>query len=205
MLDERGVSYSFDSRGSGYGRGEGCAAIVLKRLDTVQKTDVIRALVKSTAVNQDGKTAGMAAPNQHSQQDLQREALLKAGLQPNDIDYVEAHGTGTVAGDVTEIAALAQAFATSQRNDPLLVGSVKSNIGHLEACSGLAGLIKAVLMLEKQAVPPNANFERPKPELDLERRRIKVRLILVPESMLSKSPIDCYEVPQENNFKNSGK
>lgn len=177
MLNDQGTSFSFDKRGSGYGRGEGCAAVVLKRIDTMQPWDPVRALIRGTIVNQDGRTPSITSPNQESQECLQRALYNSVGVQPNEIDYVEAHGTGTLAGDVTEIAAIANVYNSAERKTNLLVGSIKSNIGHLEACSGLAGLIKSILILEKQIVPPNANFESPKDELCLLQRNIQVRTI----------------------------
>lgn len=174
MLNNEGKSFAFDKRGSGYGRGEGCATVVLKRLDDAIKcNDPIRAIVRSTGVNQDGRTAGITLPDRIAQESLQRAVYKRAGLRPCEVDFIEAHGTGTVVGDNAEIHAIANVFGERGRG-PLLVGSVKSNIGHLEGCSGLAGLVKAVLMLEKQGIPSNANFEAPKPSLYLEERNIEV-------------------------------
>jgi len=174
MLNDHGKSYSFDSRGSGYGRGEGVATLVLKRLDdALQAGDPIRAIICNTAINQDGKTFGITLPSEQAQEALQRFAYDEACIDPRDVGYIEAHGTGTSAGDYAEIKAIANVFCAN-RKGPLHVGSIKSNIGHLEGASGLAGLIKAVLVLEKGFIPPNPEFRLPKPELRLSDRGITV-------------------------------
>ena len=178
MLNANGKSYAFDTRGVGYGRGEGVATLVLKRLeDAIQANDPVRAILCNTAVNQDGRTSGITFPNRVAQSDLQRHVFRGTGIKPTEIGYVEAHGTGTLAGDVAELQALAENFAG--RDQPLLVGSIKSQIGHLEGSSGLAGLIKAILVLEKGMVPPNARFKTPKNELPLDEMNIRVRVSLL--------------------------
>lgn len=160
MLNGDGKCYAFDSRGSGYGRGEGVATIVLKRLDDALKSgDSIRAIVRNTGVNQDGKTPGIAVPSSEAQQKLMSSLYLSTGIDPNKVCYVEAHGTGTEVGDAAELESISQVFCgRNDREFPLYVGSVKSNIGHLESCSGLASVIKAVLSLENCCIPPNADF-----------------------------------------------
>lgn len=176
MLNDQGKSFSFDERGSGYGRGEGLATVILKRLDdAIEAGDSIRAIIRATAVNQDGRTAGITLPDRSAQELLQRTVLDKAQVSPLTVDYIEAHGTGTIAGDSAEVGSISNVFC-NDRTAPLPIGSIKSNIGHLESCSGLAGLVKAVLMLEKQAIPPTVNFETPKPNLRLKERMIRVRL-----------------------------
>ncbi|KAL9095179.1 MAG: hypothetical protein Q9165_002435 [Trypethelium subeluteriae] len=169
ILNGQGRCFSFDSRGEGYGRGEGAATLILKRLDTaVRDGDSIRAIVHGTGVNQDGKTSGIALPNEEAQQDLIRSTYQRAGLDPKDTDYVEAHGTGTIAGDAIETRSISNVFCRNRdSNHPLLVGSIKPNIGHLESASGLAGVIKTVLILEKGQIPPNLNLEELKPSIDL--------------------------------------
>lgn len=176
MLDDTGRSYSFDRRGNGYGRGEGVTAILIKRLDlALQAGDHVRAIIRNTAVNQDGKTPGITLPSQMAQEHLQRSIYQDAGLNPFDVSYIEAHGTGTTAGDLTEMKAISNVFRDhGQASGSLFVGSIKSNIGHLESSSGLAGLIKAVLILEKGFIPPNADFRTPKPNLKLDEWNIKV-------------------------------
>ena len=139
--------------------------------------DPVRAVIRNTGVNQDGKTHGITLPNEESQAFLASQTYAKASMNPAEVDYIEAHGTGTAAGDLAEVNAIAKVFGKN-RLDPLLIGSIKSNIGHLEACSGLAGLIKAVLVLEKGEIPPTINHETPRPELKLHERNIKVCCIV---------------------------
>ena len=174
MLNHDGRSHPFESRGSGYGRGEGVATFVLKRLDdAITGGDPVRAVIRNTGVNQDGKTSGITLPNRDSQASLQRSIYRNVDVDSSSIGYMEAHGTGTAAGDFAEIAAIADVIC-ERRTSPLYVGSIKSNIGHLESSSGLAGLLKAVLVLEKGLIPPNADFGVPKPELKLSERNIRV-------------------------------
>ena len=176
MLNNEGRSYPFDSRGSGYGRGEGIVAFILKRCDdAITSGDPVRAVIRNTGVNQDGKTSGITLPNKNSQAHLQRSICRDLGIDSSSIGYVEAHGTGTAAGDNAEIAAIVDSLC-EKRESPLYIGSLKSNIGHLESSSGLAGLLKAVLVLEKGLIPPNADFGVPKPELKLSERKMKVKV-----------------------------
>lgn len=176
MLNDAGRSYAFDSRGSGYGRGEGVVTVLLKRLDeALRAADSVRAIIRSTAVNQDGKTDGITLPSQEAQENLARLVYNRAGLNPLNTNYVEAHGTGTVSGDLLEMQGIATVFCENgDRQGTLYVGSIKSNIGHLESSSGLAGLIKTVLVLEKGVIPPNADFQAKKKDLKLEDWNIKV-------------------------------
>ena len=144
---------AFDNSAAGYGRGEGCGLVVLKRLPDAQRDgDRILAVVAGSAVNHDGRSNGLTAPNGLAQQAVIRKALEKAGLSPDSLDYVEAHGTGTELGDPIEFNALRQAISGGRRERPLLVGSVKTNIGHTEAAAGIAGVIKLILALEYRAV-----------------------------------------------------
>lgn len=179
MLNDNGRSYPFDSRGSGYGRGEGVASILLKRLDdALGAGDHVRAIIRNTAINQDGKTNGITLPSRKAQESLQRSVYRSAGLDPINIRYVEAHGTGTAAGDLAELQGIANVFCGNRLlQDSLFVGSVKSNIGHLESSSGLASLIKTVLILEKGYIPPNADFLTKKKELRFEDWKIKARTL----------------------------
>lgn len=176
FLNDDGRCYTFDSRGKGYGRGEGVATMVLKPLkDAIQARDKIRAVIRGTGVNQDGKTPGIAVPNQFAQQDLIHSLYRSTGLDPNAIGYVEAHGTGTVTGDTIEANSIANVFCEGRKTDfPLYVGSIKTNIGHLESASGIAGLIKTILILEKGQIPPNLHLEEMKPYLSLDVTNIKV-------------------------------
>lgn len=176
MLSPDGQCYSFDHRGTGYGRGEGFGILVLKRLsDALRDRDTIRAVVRSTGCNQDGYTPGITQPNDVAQEALIKETYSKAGLSMLPTRYFEAHGTGTPVGDPIEATGLGTAFQrTRTLQDPLWVGAVKSNIGHLEGCSGIAAVIKSILVLEKGIIPPNSNFEQTNPKIDTEFLRIKV-------------------------------
>ncbi len=142
MMAPDGRCNTFDASASGYVRGEGCGVVVLKRLsDAVAAHDRILALIRGTAVNHDGRSNGLSAPNGPSQEAVIRTALGEAGLEPHHIGYIEAHGTGTRLGDPIEIEALRSVFAPGRPADqPLVVGSVKTNIGHLESAAGVAGL-----------------------------------------------------------------
>jgi 6-methylsalicylic acid synthase len=162
-----GRSKSFDASANGYGRGEGCGIVVLKRLsDAHRDGDRVLALVRGSAVSQDGRTNGIMAPSGEAQTEMLRVACRHGGVAPESVDYVEAHGTGTRAGDPVEAAALAAVYGTGRPADrPCLIGSVKTNIGHLEAASGIAGVIKAVLAIEHAAIPPSINFDTPNPDI----------------------------------------
>ena len=176
LYGEHGRSYSYDHRGTGYGRGEGVATLILKPLqDAIDAGDTIRAVIRNTGMNQDGKTNGITLPSKKAQESLIRSVYATAGLDPLDTFYVEAHGTGTKVGDPIEAEAISSAM-TIGRGLPLLIGSVKTNIGHLEATSGLAGIIKTVRILETGLIPPNINFEKPNEDIPLTDWRIKVGL-----------------------------
>ena len=156
---------TFDASANGYVRGEGCAMIVLKRLEDAERDgDRILGIIKGTAINQDGKTNGLAAPNGKAQQAVIREALADANLSPNAVDYVETHGTGTILGDPIEVEALSALYGKNRDND-LLLGSVKTNIGHLEPVAGMAGLSKILLSLEHDRIPKNLHFNSPNPHI----------------------------------------
>lgn len=161
ILNGDGKSYCFDSRGSGYGRGEGVAAIVLKRLDDALRAgDHIHGVIRNTGLNQDGKTAGITVPNGESQKQLMRAVYERAHLHPNDTVFFEAHGTGTKVGDVIEANAIGEVFCEgtgASRDSTLYLGTIKANIGHTEGCSGLAGLLKALLVLKHRVIPPIPN------------------------------------------------
>ncbi|MBS0540050.1 MAG: polyketide synthase, partial [Proteobacteria bacterium] len=157
---------AFDRDADGFVHGEGCGVLVLKRLaDAEAAGDRVLAVIRGTAVNQDGRSAGLTAPNGPAQEAVIRAALSNARLAPDSIDAIEAHGTGTALGDPIEMHALASVFAG--RRKPLSVGSVKTNIGHTEAAAGVAGLIKAVLMLRHQTVPASLHFKQLNPHIDL--------------------------------------
>lgn len=177
FLSPDGRCKSFDIRGDGYGRGEGAGVLILKPLQmALRDRDTIYAVVMETGVNQDGKTDGITLPNISSQIALIKEVCVRAGIKQGDVQYVEAHGTGTRAGDTTEARALSTALAQHRSDlaEPLLVGSAKSNIGHLEAAAGVAGVIKTALALKKQKVPPSINFREPPESLDLDALRLEI-------------------------------
>ncbi|HEY3909039.1 MAG TPA: SDR family NAD(P)-dependent oxidoreductase [Stellaceae bacterium] len=164
MLAPDGRCKSFDAAADGYGRGEGAGIVVLRRLDdALAAGDPVLAVLRGSAINQDGKSAGLTAPNGPAQTALIQAALNAAGVSVDDIDYVETHGTGTPLGDPIEWHALAAAFAGRRRKLP--IGSVKTNFGHAEAASGVAGLIKAVLMLRHDMIVPSLNFVRRNPAI----------------------------------------
>jgi acyl transferase domain-containing protein len=168
--------HSFDQKANGYARGEGIASVILKPLDAaLRDNDLIRGVIRGTAVNQDGKTPGITLPSMDAQVDLINSAYMSAGLNMSETAYFEAHGTGTSAGDTSETGALAATFGkTRPKQNPLLVGSVKTNIGHTEGASGLAGFIKAIYALEKGKIPGNLWFENVNPKIPMEEWKIKV-------------------------------
>ena len=163
MISPLGRCMTFDERAAGYARGEGCGLVVLKTLErALSDGDSIRAVIHSTGVNQDGRTAGITLPNSEAQMKLMREVYRRAKVSPGKVAYVEAHGTGTKEGDKAELEALSGLMGEGRRaGDLCIVGAVKTNIGHLEAASGIAGLIKAVLVLEHGQVPPNLHLQVP--------------------------------------------
>jgi acyl transferase domain-containing protein/SAM-dependent methyltransferase/acyl carrier protein len=168
MLAADGRCKTFDADADGFGRAEGCGVVLLKRLsDAVAQGDRIYAVIRGSAVNQDGRSSGLTVPNGPAQQVVIRQALSNSQLQPADISYIEAHGTGTALGDPIEINALAAVFGQSHSvGRPLYVGSVKTNLGHLEAAAGMAGLIKVILALHYRAIPAHLHFQQPNPHLN---------------------------------------
>lgn len=167
--------YSFDHRAN-YARGEGSSVVVLKLLSkAMQDGDLIRAVIRATGSNQDGRTPGITQPSQDAQVELIREVYSAGGLNTKTTRFFEAHGTGTTVGDSVEAAAISTVFKDHRnREEPLLIGAVKSNIGHLEGAAGLAGLIKSILVLENGVVPPNIWFEKPNPSIPVDEWNIKV-------------------------------
>ena len=158
---------TFDAAGDGYGRGEGCGVIVLKRLsDALAHGDNVLALIRGSAINHDGKSSGLTVPNALAQQAVIREALVDGGVDPLHVSYLEAHGTGTPLGDPIEIRAAAAALCSGRTNEQrLVVGSAKTNFGHLEAAAGIAGLLKIVLALQHKEIPPHLHFKNPSPHI----------------------------------------
>lgn len=160
VLSPDGRSYAFDDRANGYGRGEGVITVVVKSLQAaIRDGDQVRALVRASGVSSDGKTAGITLPSEEEQKALIRNVYASASLDVNETTYVEAHGTGTPVGDPLECKAIMSAFRTQRRKQTLYIGSIKANIGHLEGGAGLAGLVKAIMMLEKQIIPPIAGLQ----------------------------------------------
>ena len=170
MLAPDGRCKTFDASANGYVRGEGCGLVVLKRLsDALAAGDRISAVIRGSAVNHDGRSNGLSAPNGLAQESVIRAALQDAGLAPQAVGYVEAHGTGTRLGDPIEIEALRTVLCAGRAPDqPLVVGSVKTNIGHLESAAGIAGLIKVILMLRHDQIPPHLHLRTLNPLLKIE-------------------------------------
>ena len=167
---------TFDAAADGYVRGEGCGMVVLKRLSDAERDgDRIYAVVRGSAVNQDGASGGLTVPNGPSQQRVIEESLTAANLDPSEVAYVEAHGTGTSLGDPIEIQALHNVLGVAHSQDhPLLVGSVKTNIGHLEAAAGIAGVIKVVLSMQQGTIPSQLHFKTPSPQISWDDINIQV-------------------------------
>ncbi|KAJ5833041.1 Highly reducing polyketide synthase sdnO [Penicillium riverlandense] len=218
MVNPHGRCYVFDSRGSGYARGEGVGTIILKRLDdAIAAGDPIHAVIRNSGLNQDGKTAGISLPSPDAQAALMRWVYSTADVDPRNTVYVEAHGTVRLAvlvylfadsdilyrelrlvgwtlsssqkqtltksetGDNAEISSINEVFCEeAKRKSDIYVGSIKSNIGHLEASSGIAGIIKGIMIVKKGLIPPNIDLETPKPSLKLDERKIKIPLQLTP-------------------------
>ena len=165
MMADDGRCKTFDASADGYVRGEGCGVVILKRLtDARRDGDRILAVVKGSAIAQDGRSNGLTAPNGLAQQAVIRQALANAQLTPTEIGYIEAHGTGTSLGDPIEVNSLQAVLG--QREETCYLGSLKTNIGHLEAAAGVAGLIKTVLCLQHQAIPPNLHFKQLNPLIE---------------------------------------
>jgi myxalamid-type polyketide synthase MxaB len=176
MLSPDGRCKTFDASADGFVRGEGCGLVVLKRLsDAVADGDRVLALVRGSAVNQDGRSNGLTAPNALAQEAVVRSALARSGVAPEEVGYVEAHGTGTSLGDPIEVAALGAVLAANRPADrPLLVGSVKTNVGHLEAAAGIAGLMKAILAVRHGEIPPHLHLRERSPYIPWERLPVDI-------------------------------
>nr|AEH26521.1 polyketide synthase [uncultured Acidobacteria bacterium A11] len=175
VLSPDGRCKTFDTRADGFVRAEGAGVVLLKPLaQALRDADRIYAVVQATGVNQDGVTNGLAVPNGNAQAALIRETLDRAGLDPGRVAYVEAHGTGTAVGDPTEAHAIGSTIGSRRNSGPCLMGSVKTNIGHLEAAAGIAGLIKTALIMQHGAIPPNLHFQTPNPLIDFARLGLEV-------------------------------
>ena len=180
MMAEDGRCKTFDADADGYVRGEGCGVVILKRLtDARRDGDRVLAVVKGSALVQDGRSNGLTAPNGLSQQAVIRQALANANLAPDLVSYVESHGTGTSLGDPIEVNSL-RAVLGEERTESCYLGSLKTNIGHLEAAAGIAGLIKTVLCLQYEAIPANLHFKRLNPLIDLSDSKIEIPQQLQP-------------------------
>jgi acyl transferase domain-containing protein/D-arabinose 1-dehydrogenase-like Zn-dependent alcohol dehydrogenase/acyl carrier protein len=172
---------TFDAAADGYVRSEGCGVVVLKRLSDARRDgDPVVAVIRGSAVNQDGRSNGLTAPNGPAQEAVIRSALVRAGIHPPDVGFVEAHGTGTALGDPIEVQALAAVLGEARGPDPVLVSSVKTNVGHLEAAAGIAGLIKAVLAVQHGQIPPHLHFRTPSPHIDWDRVPVLVPTAVTP-------------------------
>ena len=175
MLAPDGKCKAFGAGADGFGRAEGCAVVALKRLsDARADGDRVIAQILGSAVNQDGASSGLTAPNGPAQEAVIRMALKRAGVTPEDVGYVETHGTGTSLGDPIEAGALAGVFRKHSKSDPLLIGSVKSNLGHLEAAAGATGLLKLALSLQKGHIPASLHASEPSPLIDWDDMPISV-------------------------------
>ena len=191
MMAADGRCKTFDARANGFVRGEGCGVVVLKRLsNALADGDNILALIRGSATNQDGRSNGLTAPNVLSQQAVIRQALDNAGVAPSQVTYIEAHGTGTSLGDPIEVEALTDVYGQpSTERRPCAIGSVKTNIGHLEAASGIAGLIKGVLALQHETIPPHLNFQRLNPNISLENTPFVIPTACLPWSSATEQRI----------------
>ncbi|GJP94927.1 polyketide synthase [Aspergillus niger] len=173
VLSPDGSCKTFDAAANGYARGEAINAIYVKSLsDAIKDNDKIRAVIRATATNCDGKTPGMSMPSSEGHEALIRRAYREASLDPTETVFVEAHGTGTPVGDPLEATAIARVFGGN--NDPVYIGSVKPNLGHSEGASGVSSVIKAVLALENMTIPPNINFSTPNPKIPFQEANMEV-------------------------------
>ncbi|MEL6494852.1 MAG: aminotransferase class I/II-fold pyridoxal phosphate-dependent enzyme [Cyanobacteria bacterium J06623_7] len=181
FMSSAGSCKSFDAAADGYVRGEGAGLVLLKPLSQAEADgDDIYGVILSSAVNQDGLSNGLAAPNPEAQKAVLREAYQKAGINPADVTYVEAHGTGTKVGDPIEAEALGAVFGRERSQNNCLIGSVKTNIGHTETAAGIAGIIKVALALKYGQIPPSLNFKTPNPAIAFDDLKLEVVTELTP-------------------------
>jgi len=201
MLAPDGRCKTFDAAADGFARAEGCGVIVLKRLSHAQADgDRVLAVIRGSALNQDGPSSGLTAPNGPAQEAVIREALSRAGIAPREVGFIEAHGTGTQLGDPLEVSALGGVFGADRDADhPLLIGSVKTNIGHLEAAAGVTGLIKLVLALQHGQIPAHLHFTEPSPHIAWTEWPVRVPTALTPWE-----PIDGRRIGGVSSFGFSG-
>lgn len=173
VLSPDGTCKTFDAAANGYARGEAINAIYIKKLsDAIRDGDPVRAVIRATASNSDGKTSSMSVPSLESHEAMIRHAYMVAGIKDHSSTaFVECHGTGTAVGDPLEVGAIANVFGGQKG---IYIGSVKPNVGHSEGASGLTSIIKAVLALEKKIIPPNINFCTPSPKIPFEKENLRV-------------------------------
>ncbi len=197
FLSPDGRCKSFSAAANGYARGEGAGVVVLKPLSQAQKDgDSVYAAVLGTAVTQDGHTSGITVPNGHAQEAAMRAAYARAGVKPAQVHYVEAHGTGTPVGDPIEAAAIGHVLSEGRaEDDPVVVGSVKTNLGHLEAAAGVTGLIKTAMMLKRGEIPKNLHFDVPNPNIPFDELHMRV-----PTSMQAWPANDEFRYAGVNSF-----
>ena len=180
MLSPDGHCKAFDASANGFVRGEGAGMVLLKSLSqAIADGDPIHAVILGTAINQDGHTNGISLPSAEAQARLVRDACKDAGIDPSEIGFVEAHGTGTAVGDPIEAHALAEALCPG-RKIPLAMGSVKTNLGHLETAAGIVGLVKAVLVVKRGQIPASLHFETPNPHIDFDELKLRIPTTLEP-------------------------
>ena len=174
-VSSEGLCRSFDDGSKGYGRGEGAGIVILKRMDDALKNqDNIIAILKGSAVGQDGRTNGIMAPNGKAQELVAKKALDAGGIDPLSVGYVEAHATSTPVGDPVEVTAISNVYGKGRKENPCLIGSIKPNIGHLEAGAGVMGFIKAVMAVKKGIVPPQANLDKLNSRVDWQEAGVQV-------------------------------
>ncbi|KAK3936136.1 hypothetical protein QBC46DRAFT_296752 [Diplogelasinospora grovesii] len=180
VLSPTSTCHTFDTSADGYGRADGVGALYLKRLrDAIADGDPIRSVIRGSAVNANGRTSGISLPSADGQELVIRKAMAKAGLQPDGIAYIECHGTGTKVGDAIEVEALARVFQRANQGPPLVIGAVKSNVGHSEAASGISSIIKTTLALERGQIPPTHGLKNVNPKLKIEERNISIPTELI--------------------------
>ncbi len=187
MLSPDGRCFAFDARANGYVRGEGAGMLLIKPLSrALAEKDPIYAVIRAAVINQDGRTNAMTVPGLESQSEMLDDAYQQAGISPSKVCYMEAHGTGTPVGDPIEVQALGNVLGRDRKEgEYCVIGSVKANIGHLESASGVAGLIKAALVLKHRIIPPNLNFKTPNPNIPFEELRLRV-------------PVEAEPLPEED-------
>lgn len=201
LLGPQGRSFSFDSRAEGYARGEGVSTIIVKTLEAaIRDGDTIRAVIRETGVNQDGRTSGITVPRADAQERLIRQVYRRAGLDLEHTRFVEAHGTGTSVGDPIEAGALARAFA-GPRDTPLYIGAIKSSIGHLEGGSGVASIVKSVLILESGIIPANYDMKHVNPSIPTTDWKIKfpTENLPWPSSGLRRASVNSFGIGGTNS------